>query len=241
MFEEPLPVSSALPSGNPSGAQHPFPQRLPSTGAPPLPHLPCSAPCNSNNVVVDYPNLLSKFGICHHEETMYSFVQALHSDEDTMTPIWAGELYHSQYNPSCLAAEVRLGLQSATLAPSEISAQHAHTIAIFNKYIDKVAHIWALMLVADPSFHQTLYLPVQANTNCCFFATFKVFLQAVTIGNASLYLPLAAATCHFMWYPPESCQPGQLSGTHSRAAGLSVLEVTWAGFFVGRATPQERC
>ncbi|KAJ9089693.1 hypothetical protein DSO57_1010190 [Entomophthora muscae] len=47
------------------------------------------------------------------------------------------------------------------------------------------------------------------NTNCCFSTTFKVYLQAVTAGNASLYLSLAAATYHFMWYPPESCQPGQ--------------------------------
>ncbi|KAJ9058745.1 hypothetical protein DSO57_1009084 [Entomophthora muscae] len=124
-----------------------------------------------------------------------------------MIPIWAGELYQGQYNASSLAAEVCLGLQSATLAPSGISAQHTHTLAIKNEYIDKVAQVWALELAADPSFHQNLDLPIQANTSCHFSATFKAFLQEVGTGNASLYILLAAATCHFMWYPPESCQP----------------------------------
>ncbi|KAJ9055771.1 hypothetical protein DSO57_1000629 [Entomophthora muscae] len=59
------------------------------------------------------------------------------------------------YNLSCLAAEVRLDLQSASLAPGQISAQHVHTIAICNEFIDEVAWIWALDLAADPAFHQT--------------------------------------------------------------------------------------
>ncbi|KAJ9049790.1 hypothetical protein DSO57_1020862 [Entomophthora muscae] len=79
---------------------------------------------------------------------MFSFVQAMHSDKDAMTPICAGELYHGRYNASCLAAEVRLGLQSASLVPGQISAQHAHTIAIHNDYIDEVTQIWALELAA---------------------------------------------------------------------------------------------
>ncbi|KAJ9067102.1 hypothetical protein DSO57_1003015 [Entomophthora muscae] len=97
--------------------------------------------CNSDKVPMDYPNLLSKFGVCHHKETMFSFVQAMHSNEDAMSPIRAGQLYHSQYDASCLAAEVRLGLQSASLAPGQISAQHAHTIVVVNCAINAIL-IW---------------------------------------------------------------------------------------------------
>ncbi|KAJ9067348.1 hypothetical protein DSO57_1000260 [Entomophthora muscae] len=50
-------------------------------------------------------NSIIKFGFCHHEETMYSFVQALHSHEDAMTPIHAGKFYHSWYEESHLASE----------------------------------------------------------------------------------------------------------------------------------------
>ncbi|KAJ9054354.1 hypothetical protein DSO57_1015562 [Entomophthora muscae] len=50
----------------------------------------------------------------------------MHSDKDAMTPICARELYHGLYDASCLAAEVLLGLQSVSLAPGQISAQHAH-------------------------------------------------------------------------------------------------------------------
>ncbi|KAJ9073820.1 hypothetical protein DSO57_1039766 [Entomophthora muscae] len=152
IFEEPLHISSAPPSGNPSGAQHPFPQCLPLTGAPPpTPSAMLCACRNSNNVVINYPNLLIKFGICHHEVTMYSFVQALHSEEDAMTLIQAAELYHGRYNASRLAAEVRLGLQSATLALSEISAQHAYTIAIHNEYIDRWLRFGLLSLRQIPA------------------------------------------------------------------------------------------
>ncbi|KAJ9049919.1 hypothetical protein DSO57_1039828 [Entomophthora muscae] len=219
MFEEPLPVSNAPPSGNPSGAQHPFPQRLHSTGAPPpTPSSMLHARCNSDLVVVNYPNLLSKFGICHHEETMYSFVQALHSDKDAMTPIWAGELYHSRYDASCLAAEVRLGLQSATLPPSEISAHHAHTIAVRNEYIDKVAWVWALELAADPSSHQTLDLPVQANTNRCFSPRSRHIFKP---------LPLAMLLSTFIWLP----QLATLCGILPKVASLAspgTLVVAWS-------------
>ncbi|KAJ9079923.1 hypothetical protein DSO57_1030552 [Entomophthora muscae] len=86
---------------------------------------------------------------------------------------------------------------------------NTHTIAICNNLIDEVTQIWALELATDPAFHQTLDLLIQANTIWHFLATFKVFLQAVGTGDASLYLPLAAAACHFMWYTPNSYQPGQ--------------------------------
>ncbi|KAJ9075314.1 hypothetical protein DSO57_1037262 [Entomophthora muscae] len=155
---------------------------------------------------MDYPNLLRKFGVCHHKETMFSFVQAMHSDKDTMSPIRAGELYHGRYNASRLAAEVHLGLQSASLAPGQISAQHTHTIAIQNKYIDEVAWIWSLELAADPAFHQTLDLPVQANASWRFLATFKAFLSAVSTGNANCHIPqktMLTLWAHALWprYP----------------------------------------
>ncbi|KAJ9072233.1 hypothetical protein DSO57_1039664 [Entomophthora muscae] len=140
LFDEPLPVTSTPPVLGPSGALRPFVQRLPSSGAPPAtPLLMLCTRRNSDEAPVDYPDLLSKFGVCHHEETMYSFVQVMHSDKDAMTPICAGKLYHGRYNVSCLAAEVFLGLRSAYLAPGQISAQYPHTIAICNDYIDEVA------------------------------------------------------------------------------------------------------
>ncbi|KAJ9088656.1 hypothetical protein DSO57_1020987 [Entomophthora muscae] len=210
LFEEHIPVSRAPLAGSSSSALHPFVKRLPSSG------VPCATSSsmlctwsNLDKVPMDYPDLLSKFGMCHHEKTMYSFVQAMHSDKNAMTPICVGELYHGCSNASCLAAEVRLGLQSTSLVPGKISAQYAHTITSCNEFIDKVTQIWALELAANLLFHQTLYLPIQANTSWRFLATFKVFLSAVNTGDASFYLPLAAAACHFMWYTPDSYQPGQ--------------------------------
>ncbi|KAJ9088671.1 hypothetical protein DSO57_1020857 [Entomophthora muscae] len=90
-----------------------FSFHLPPTGAPPaILSAMLHTHHNSDNAMMDYYDLIRKFGICHHEETMYSFVQALHSNEDAMIPIWAGELYHGQYEASHLASEVCLGLQS---------------------------------------------------------------------------------------------------------------------------------
>ncbi|KAJ9088055.1 hypothetical protein DSO57_1026901 [Entomophthora muscae] len=194
LFDEPSPVPSTPPVCDPSGALRPFLQCLPSSGEPPA--TPLSMLCawrNLDKVLMDYPNLLSKFSVCHHKKTMFSFVQAIHSNEDAMSPICASKLYHGQYDAFCLAAEVRLGLQSASLAPGQISPQHAHTIAICNSFIDEVVRIWALELAADPAFHQTLDLPIQDNSSRRFSATFKVFLLAVSTGDASLYFPLAAA------------------------------------------------
>ncbi|KAJ9080739.1 hypothetical protein DSO57_1021805 [Entomophthora muscae] len=65
-----------------------FSCHLPPTGAPPaIQSAMLHTHHNSDNVMMDYYDLISKFGICHHEETMYSSVQALHSDEDAKTPI----------------------------------------------------------------------------------------------------------------------------------------------------------
>ncbi|KAJ9075210.1 hypothetical protein DSO57_1039774 [Entomophthora muscae] len=157
LFEEDSLFAKTSPSPStplvvvPSGTSHPFMQRLPSSGEPPAtPSSMLCACCNLNKVPMDYPNLLSKFVVCHCKETIFSFVQSMHSDKDTMSPICAGELYQGRYNASCLAAEVRLGLQSASLAPDQISAQNAHTIAIQNEYIDEVAWIWSLELAAKP-------------------------------------------------------------------------------------------
>ncbi|KAJ9083593.1 hypothetical protein DSO57_1033125 [Entomophthora muscae] len=99
----------------------------------------------------------------------------------------------AHFNPNNIPVDIRL--LSAALRPSEISAQHAHMVVIQNDYIKELA--------TDPSFHKSLDLPIQANTNCCFYTTFKAFLQAINSSNPSLYLPLATAAYHFMQYPPK--------------------------------------
>ncbi|KAJ9062128.1 hypothetical protein DSO57_1014012 [Entomophthora muscae] len=63
------------------------------------PATPSSMLCawhNSDKIPVNYPDLLSKFSVCHHKVTMYSFFQVMHSNEDVMTPICARELYYGQ-------------------------------------------------------------------------------------------------------------------------------------------------
>ncbi|KAJ9059302.1 hypothetical protein DSO57_1003920 [Entomophthora muscae] len=97
MFKEVLPINNTHPFGNSSGAQYPFPQCLHSSGvSPATPSVMLCARCNLDEITIDYPDLLIKFGVCHSEETIYSFIQAMHSDKDTMTPICAGELYWQQ-------------------------------------------------------------------------------------------------------------------------------------------------
>ncbi|KAJ9077922.1 hypothetical protein DSO57_1039761 [Entomophthora muscae] len=123
LFNKPLLITRTPPVLGPSGTLHPFLQHLPFSGEPPATPLSMlHAWRNSDEVPMDYPDLLSKFGICHHKETLFSFVQAMHTNEDAMSPICASELYHGRHNASRLAAEVCLGLQSSSLAPGQISA-----------------------------------------------------------------------------------------------------------------------
>ncbi|KAJ9072934.1 hypothetical protein DSO57_1021920 [Entomophthora muscae] len=66
LFNEPLPITFTPTVLGPSSTLRPFLQHLLSSGEPPVtPFFMLCTWHNSDEVPMDYPNLLNKFGICH--------------------------------------------------------------------------------------------------------------------------------------------------------------------------------
>ncbi|KAJ9050416.1 hypothetical protein DSO57_1014639 [Entomophthora muscae] len=110
--------------------------------------LLCSC-CNSEELPSAYPAIINKFGISHHEETLYVYVQALFAKDDAVTPICLGALYHGSYDVEQLIGEVDLCLHVTAKDTSGFSSQHVYTITQRNQYVREVTCIWALEQSAD--------------------------------------------------------------------------------------------
>ncbi|KAJ9071190.1 hypothetical protein DSO57_1039491 [Entomophthora muscae] len=162
-----------------------------------------SACCNSKELPSAYPAIINQFGVSHHKETLYIYVQALFAKDNTMTPIRLGACYHSSYDVERLIGKIDLCLHVTVKDTSGFSSQHVYTITQRNQYICEVACIWVLEQSADPELTCTLGLDLQANAPCCFSLALRLFVQAVKDNNPQLYLPLTVSVAHFMWYPPK--------------------------------------
>lgn len=183
---------------------------IPETGLSPLatPSALLRARRNSEEIPSAYPAIINRFGISHHEETLYVYVQALFAEDDAVSPIRSGARYHGSYDAERLIGEVDLCLHVTARDASDLSSQHVFTITQRNQYVREVARIWALEQPADPELPHTLGLDLQANAPRRFSLALRLFVQAVKDNNPQLYLPLAASVAHFMWYPPEACSSG---------------------------------
>ncbi|KAJ9068941.1 hypothetical protein DSO57_1023579 [Entomophthora muscae] len=106
--------------------------------------------CNSEELPSAYPAIINQFGISHHKETLYVYVQALFVKDNAVTPIRSGACYHSSYNVEQLIGEVDLCLHVTARDTSGFSLQHVYTITQRNQYICEVACIWALEQSANP-------------------------------------------------------------------------------------------
>ncbi|KAJ9080117.1 hypothetical protein DSO57_1028391 [Entomophthora muscae] len=164
--------------------------------------------CNSKELPSAYPAIINWFGISHHEEKLYVYVQALFAKDDAVTPICSGACYHSSYNVERLIGEVDLCLHVTAKDTSGFSLQHVYTITQRNQYVREVACIWALDQSANSELPCTLGLDLQDNAPRCFSLALHLFVQAMKENNLQLYLPLAASVTHLMWYPPKVCSSG---------------------------------
>ena len=124
--------------------------------------------CNSKELPSAYPAIINKFGVSHHKETLYVYVQALFANDNAVMPICLGACYHSSYNVEQLIGEVDLCLHVTAKDTSGFSLQHVYTITQRNQYVCEVACIWALKQSANPELPCTLGLDLQANTPRCF-------------------------------------------------------------------------
>ncbi|KAJ9057389.1 hypothetical protein DSO57_1023149 [Entomophthora muscae] len=77
--------------------------------------------CNSKELPFAYPAIINWFGISHHEETLYVYVQALFAKDNTVTPIFLGACYHGSYNLEQLIGEVDLCLHVTAKDTSSFS------------------------------------------------------------------------------------------------------------------------
>ncbi|KAJ9083677.1 hypothetical protein DSO57_1032360 [Entomophthora muscae] len=164
--------------------------------------------CNYEELPSAYPAIINQFGISHHKETLYMYVQALFAKDNAVTPICLGACYPSSYNVEQLIGEVELCLHVTARDTSGFSLQHVYTITQRNQYVCEAASIWALEQSANPELSHTPGMDLQANTPCCFSLALCLFVQAVKDNNPQLYLPLAVSVAHFMWYPPKACFSG---------------------------------
>ncbi|KAJ9052233.1 hypothetical protein DSO57_1036268 [Entomophthora muscae] len=144
--------------------------------------------CNSKELPSDYPTIINWFRISHHEETLYVYVKALFDEDNTLTT-------SAVVGVEQLVGKVDLCLHVTSRDISGFSSQH-------------VACIWELEKPANSELPHTLGLDLQANSPHCFCLAQRLFVQVVKVNNPQLYLPLAAAFAHFMWYPPKTCSSG---------------------------------
>ncbi|KAJ9079709.1 hypothetical protein DSO57_1032636 [Entomophthora muscae] len=158
---------------------------------------------NSEELPSTYPAIINQFGVSHHKETLYVYVQVLFAEDDAVTPIRSGARYHGSYNVEQLIGEVDLCLHVTAKDTSGFSLQHVYTITQRNQYVCEIARIWALEQSANPELPRTLGLDLQANTPVA-----SPWPCAVKDNNPQLYFPLAASVAHFMWYPPKACSSG---------------------------------
>ncbi|KAJ9059477.1 hypothetical protein DSO57_1002054 [Entomophthora muscae] len=121
--------------------------------------------CNSKELPSAYPAIINQFGVSHHKETLYMYVQALFAKDNTVTPILLGACYHSSYDVEQLIGEVDFCLHVTAKDTSVFSLQHVYSITQRNQYVCEVAHIWALEQSANPELTRTLGLDLQANTH----------------------------------------------------------------------------
>ncbi|KAJ9087579.1 hypothetical protein DSO57_1031760 [Entomophthora muscae] len=159
---------------------------------------------NSEELPSAYPDIINWFGVSHHKETLYVYVQLLFAKDDAVTPIQSGARYYGSYDLEQLVGEVDLCLHFTTKDDSGFSLQHIYIITQRNQYIQEVACIWALEQPANSELPCTLGLDLQANIPRCFSLALLLFVQAVKDNNPQLYLPLDASVAHFMWYPPKA-------------------------------------
>ncbi|KAJ9055047.1 hypothetical protein DSO57_1008085 [Entomophthora muscae] len=160
--------------------------------------------CNSEELPSVYPAIINQFGVSHHKETLYVYVQALFAKDDAVIPIHLRACYHGSYNVEWLIGEVNLCLHVTAKDTSGFSLQHVYTITQRNQYICEVACIWALEQSANPELTRTLGLDLQDNAPHHFSLALLLFVQAVKDNNPQLYLPLDMSVAHFMWYPPKA-------------------------------------
>ncbi|KAJ9075196.1 hypothetical protein DSO57_1038377 [Entomophthora muscae] len=89
--------------------------------------------CKSKELPSAYPAILNWFGIKHHEEMLYVYVQALFAEDNAVTPIWLGTRYHSSYEVEQLIGEVDICLHVMARDTIGFSLQHVYTISQRNQ------------------------------------------------------------------------------------------------------------
>ncbi|KAJ9067033.1 hypothetical protein DSO57_1003736 [Entomophthora muscae] len=149
---------------------------------------------NSKELPSAYPVIINQFGVSHHKEMLYVYVQALFAKDNAVMPIRLGACYHGSYNVEQLIGEVNLCLNAMAKDTSGFSLQHVYTITQHNQYVCEVACIWALEQSADPELTCTLGLDLQANAPCLFSLALHLFVQALKDNNCQLYLPLVSGS-----------------------------------------------
>ncbi|KAJ9065226.1 hypothetical protein DSO57_1021809 [Entomophthora muscae] len=93
------------------------------------------AHCNSEELHSAYPAIINQFGVSHHKEMLYVYVQALFAKDNTVTPIQLGACYHGSYDVEQLVREVDLCLHVMARDTSGFSLQHVYTITQRNHYV----------------------------------------------------------------------------------------------------------
>ncbi|KAJ9077802.1 hypothetical protein DSO57_1013228 [Entomophthora muscae] len=89
--------------------------------------------CNSKELPSAYPAIINQFGINHHKELLYVYVQVLFSKGNTVMPICLGTFYHGSYNVGQLIGEVNLCLHVTARDTSGFYLQHVYTITQRNQ------------------------------------------------------------------------------------------------------------
>ncbi|KAJ9061281.1 hypothetical protein DSO57_1022195 [Entomophthora muscae] len=90
---------------------------------------------NSKELPSAYPFIINWFRVGNPKETLYVYVQALFTEDNTVTPIQLRACYHGSYDVEQLIGEVDLCLQVMAKDASGFSSQHTITITQLNQYI----------------------------------------------------------------------------------------------------------
>ncbi|KAJ9056871.1 hypothetical protein DSO57_1028275, partial [Entomophthora muscae] len=95
--------------------------------------------CNPEELPSAYPAIINWFGISHHEEKLYVYMQALFAEDNKVRPIWLGICYHISYDAEWLIGEVNLCLnvmvETLLTSPCSMSISSPSATNTFEKLL----------------------------------------------------------------------------------------------------------